>query len=128
MGKTWCRSIVLNDIKALNERDIEEKLNHANLWVITRKYPSKYRKHRHELVDEPKKHPNRMFLHENLAIQIIKDRRTESDNFRTDFGFNVLDVFNVKQQTITKIIKDAFEGEDIRTEYNVLSFSVDLYF
>ena len=68
-----------------------------------------------------------MFLQENLAIQIIKDRRTESDNFRTDFGFNVLDVFNVKQQTITKIIKDAFEGEDTRTEYNVLSFSVDLY-
>ena len=93
-----------------------------------KKIPSKYRKHRHELVDEPKKHPNRMFLHENLAIQIIKGRRTESDNFRTDFGFNVLDVFNVKQQTITKIIKDAFEGEDIRTEYNVLSFSVDLYF
>ena len=32
---------------------IKEGLDHASLLVITRKYPSKYRKHRYELVDEP---------------------------------------------------------------------------
>ena len=54
--------------------------------------------------------------------------RTESGDFRTDLRFNVLDVFNAKQQTIIKIIKDEFVGEDIQTEYSVLSFRVDLYF
>ena len=47
--------IVVNGIKWLNEKHIEEGLDHPNLLVITRKYPSKYRKHRCQLVDEPNK-------------------------------------------------------------------------
>ena len=45
---------VLNSIKWLNEKDIEG-LDHANLLVVTRNCPSKYRKHKHELLDELKK-------------------------------------------------------------------------
>ena len=46
--KTWKKDGVevivhKNDIKWLNAKHIEE-LGHANLPVITRKYPSKYRK------------------------------------------------------------------------------------
>ena len=47
--ETWERNgaeiIVLNGIKWLNEKHIDEGLDHANLPVLTRRYPSKYRKH-----------------------------------------------------------------------------------
>ena len=54
-GGNGVEVIVLNGIKWLNEKHIEERLDHANLPVFTRKYRSKYRKHRYELLDEPKK-------------------------------------------------------------------------
>ena len=38
----------------LNEKHIEEGLDHKTLQVTTVKYPSCHRKHRDELVDEPK--------------------------------------------------------------------------
>ena len=38
----------------LNEKHIEEGLDHQNLPIISKKYLSKYRKHRHELVEGPK--------------------------------------------------------------------------
>ena len=34
--------IVLNGLRWLNEKYIEEGLDHANLPVLTRKYPSKH--------------------------------------------------------------------------------------
>ena len=40
--KTWDRSKVLNGLRWLNEKYIEEGLDHANLPVLTRKYPSKH--------------------------------------------------------------------------------------
>ena len=56
--ETWNKSgvevIVLNGIKWLNRKNIEERLDYANLPVIKRKYRSDYRKHRNELVEEPK--------------------------------------------------------------------------
>ena len=46
----------------LNEKHIEEKLGHKNLPVITNKYDQVYKRHRPELINEPKKQPNRRFL------------------------------------------------------------------
>ena len=43
-------------------------------------------------------------------------------------GSNAIDVFNARQQTLTKIIKEVFEGEDIQTEYSALNYRIDLYF
>ena len=66
-----------NSIFWLHEKHTEEGLDHTNLSVLTSTYHSDYRKHRYELVDEPKDQPNRIFLHENLAIKIIMHcRRT----------------------------------------------------
>ena len=68
--------IILNGLRWLKEKYIEEGLDHANLPVLTRKYPSKHWKRRCELVCEPKKRPKRILLHEDLAIKIIMDCRT----------------------------------------------------
>ena len=39
----------------LNEKHIEEELNHKSLWEVTIKYYTDHRKHKYELVEEPKK-------------------------------------------------------------------------
>ena len=113
----------------LNERHIEKKLSHKNLPAITNKYDEIYKKHRYELVDEPIKQPNRRFLRIDLALKIIMDYRTdESCSLKRNLGFNLHDVTNAKEQTVLKSIKDAFEGEDMQTQYSVLGYRIDLYF
>ena len=61
----------------LNEKHIEEKLGHKNLPVITNKYGQVYKNHRYELVNKPKKQPNRRFLHSDLALKVIINCRTD---------------------------------------------------
>ena len=54
-------TIIDNDgILWLNEKHTEEGLDHKNLRDITTKYNSNNKKHRHELVKEPKKQVNRI--------------------------------------------------------------------
>ena len=37
-------------------------------------------------------------------------------------------MINTKGQTVLKSIKDAFEGEDMQTQYSALGYRIDLYF
>ena len=43
-------------------------------------------------------------------------------------GFTLHDVINTKKQAIISVIKDAFEEENMQTQYSVLSYRIDLYF
>ena len=43
-------------------------------------------------------------------------------------GFRLHDVVYTKEQTVLKSIKDAFEGDDMQTQYTVLGYRIDLYF
>ena len=61
----------------LNEKNIEEKLGHKNLPVISNKFDKMYKKHRCELVNKPIKQSDRRFLHIDLALKIIMDCRTD---------------------------------------------------
>ena len=54
------------------------------------------------------------------------DRRTESHDFRTDLGFNLGDGINWQEQTVLKLIKDNFDGENMQIQYNILGYSFDL--
>ena len=72
--KTW-RKIGVE----VNEKYVEEQLGHANLVAITQRYDPKYRKHRYELIDNPKQQPNRISLHEGIAIGIIKTVKQPRD-------------------------------------------------
>ena len=82
-------TIVDNDgISWLNEKHIEEELHHKNLKEITAKYNSNHGKHRYELVKEPEKQCNRIFIDEKLAVKVIMDCRTTSAHkFRARVGF-----------------------------------------
>ena len=54
----------------LNEKHVEKKLGHKNLPVTTNKYDPVHRKQTYELVDKPKKQPNRRFLRSDLALKV----------------------------------------------------------
>ena len=61
-----------NNTLWLNEMHIKE-----NLPTITNKYDQMYKKHRDELVNNPKKQSNRRFLLSDLALKIIMNCRTD---------------------------------------------------
>ena len=59
------------------KKNIEEKLVHKNVPVVTKRYDKIYKKSRYELVNKPIKQSNRRFLHNDLALKIIMDYRTD---------------------------------------------------
>ena len=123
--------VIVDSVNALwiNERHIEEQLGHKDLPAVTNKYDKIYKKHRYELVDEPIKQPNRRFLRIDLALKIIVVCRTDkSCSLKRNLGFKLHDVINTKEQTVINSIKDAFEGENMQTQYTVLNYRIDLYF
>ena len=118
----------------LNERHVETQLGLTNLPALTNKYIKKYNgykeyeKQRSEL-NRSTKQPNRRFIRVELALKIIMNCRTdESCNLKRNLGFTLHDVINTKKQTVINSIKYAFEGEDMETQYSVLSYRIDLYF
>ena len=79
------------DMLWLNEKHIEEDLGHKNLPATTNKYDPVYKKHRYELVNKPKKQPNRRFLGGDLALKVLMDcRADESCNLKRNLGFRLL--------------------------------------
>ena len=52
----------------------------------------------------------------------------KSCSFKRNLGIRLLDVINTKEQTVINSIKDAFEGENMQTQYSVLGYRIDLYF
>ena len=112
----------------LNERHIQKQLGLKNLPALSNKYDKGYKKQRSEL-NESTNQPHRRFIQVDLALKIIMNSRTdESCKFKKKLGFAVHDVINTKEQTVICAIKDAFEGENMQTQYSVLSYRIDLYF
>ena len=64
--------VIVDSINTLwiNKKNIEEKLGHKNLPVLTNKYDKIYKKRGYELVDKPIKQLNRRLLHNDLALKI----------------------------------------------------------
>ena len=90
----------------LNEKHIEEGLDHKYLWVTTVNYLSDYRKGRYNLVVEPKKQPNKIFLHKRIANKVTKDCRTTAGRKpKTRLGFKQCDVIFTKEQSVLTKIK-----------------------
>ena len=44
-------------------------------------------------------------------------RTDESCNLKRKLGFKLHDVINTKEQTVLESIKNAFEGENMQTQY-----------
>ena len=37
-------------------------------------------------------------------------------------------MINTKEQSVLKSLKNAFEGEDMQTQYTIMDYRIDLYF
>ena len=48
--------------------------------------------------------------------------------FRSKLGFNQYDITLTKEKSVIKSVMDAFERENIKTQYSVLGYKIDLYF
>ena len=72
-----------------------------------------------------------MYVHEDILIPIIIQSRLsgwKAIKFRSDLGFNQINMLLKKEQPLIESIRDIFKGEDIRIQYTVLSYRVNLYF
>ena len=62
--------IAFNGKKWLNKTNIKDQLKHSNLAAVTLKDPPKYGKQEQELQNYGKYQPCRIFLKENLTMEI----------------------------------------------------------
>ena len=111
----------------LNEKHIEEESKYRNLPVVKKKLHSEFRKHKNELVDKPREYADRIFLHEKLALTVIKEwgklaltvikecGKLASVKFRAKLGFSIIDAFNTEEKIVQGLIMDAFKGENMRS-------------
>ena len=95
---------------------------------LTKQQIKKYKIDRSILIKGSK---HSMYVHEDIVITIIMQSRLsdlETIKFRSDIGFNQINLRLKKEQTVLKSIKDAFEGEDMQTQYTVIGYKIDFYF
>ena len=57
-----------------------------------------------------------------------EEKEKQRDNFRILLGLRENDIFLTKEQSVLNSIMDTFEGGNMQTQYNVLSYKIDLYF
>ena len=88
----------------------------------------KNKKDRAKLIKDSK---HSMYVHKDILILIIIQSRLSDPktiNFRSDLGFNQINLILKKEQSVIESIRDTFKGEDIRIQYTVLGYRIDLYF
>ena len=54
-------------------------------------------------------------------------RTTSAHKFRTRLGFRQYDVILTKEQSVITKSMSHFEGKNMQTQYNILSYRIDLY-
>ena len=111
------KTVVDNDgVLCINEKHMQEGLDHKSLQEITAKYNSNHRTHRYELVEEPKKQVDKMFINEKLSIKVIMDCKTTSAHkFRRRLGFKQYDLILTKEKPVLIKIMSSFERENMQT-------------
>ena len=125
----------------LSFKDIGRELDVENVFDLVDKeikgkfetnYPTKQqiRKHKRrglELIENKKC----MYAHECIIIPVIMHSRVstpKSIEFISKLGFNQYDITLTTEQSVLKSVMDAFEGENMQTQYSVLGYRIDFYF
>ena len=124
MQKRWgCKNIY-----DLIDKEVKGKYKVKNMSDLTKQQIKKYKIDRSRLIKGSK---HFMYVHEDIAITIILQSRlsdSETIKFRSDLGFNQINLILKKEQTVLKSIKDEFAREDMQTQYTVIGYKIDLYF
>ena len=56
------------------------------------------------------------------------EKEEQRKNSTAILGFKEHDIILTKEQLVLESIMDAFEGENMQTQYSVLGYKIDLYF
>ena len=56
------------------------------------------------------------------------EKEENRKNFRVFLSFKEYNIMLTKEQSVLKSVMDAFEGENMQTQYSVLGYRIDLYF
>ena len=94
---------------------------------LTKQQIRKYKIDRERLIKGSK---HSMYVHEDILIPIIMQSRLSDPktiNFRSDLGFNQINLILRKGQSVTESIIDTFKGGDMRIQCTVLGYRIDLY-
>ena len=86
----------------------------------------KYKRHGSELIKDEKS----MYTHEDIITPIIMHctiSTPKTIRFRSKLGFNQYDMILTKEKSVLKSVMDAFEGENMQTQYSFLGYRTDLY-
>ena len=111
------------------KKNIEKKLGHSNLTMTAAKYSGDdRRKKRKELQDCDNFQPTRIFLREDLGIQVIMDCRTvQATKFRKELGFNQHDPIMTQEQSVLTKLDTYFKTEEKIFQHYVLGYRIDMY-
>ena len=113
-------TIIDNDrILWLNEKHIKEGLDHKHLREITRKYNSNHRKHRYELIEEPKKKVQQNSCRWKIRNQSMDSRTMSAHEFRTRLRFKQCDVILTKEPSLLTKIMSSFVAENLQTSFKL---------
>ena len=70
-----------------------------------------------------------IYAYEDVVIPVIMDgKSSEAIEFRSKLGFTQYDITLKKESSVLKSIMETFEGENMETQYSVLTYRVDRYF
>ena len=137
VNKTLLKLLCISDVKKrwggknlddLIDKEIKGKYEVKNMNDLTKQQIRQYKMDRARLIKGSK---HSRYVHENILIPIIMQSRlsdSKAIKFRTDLGFNQINLILKKEQSVIESIKDTFKGEDIRIQYTVLGYRIDLYF
>ena len=115
------------DVKNIGDSVDKEIKGIFEINYITEQQIKKYKRYGSEFIEGIKF----MYAHEYITIPVIMHCRVstpKSIKFKSKLGFNQYDITLTKEQSILKSVMDAFEGENMQTQYSVLGYKIDLYF
>ena len=137
LNKTLLKLLCISDVKKrwggknlydLIDKEIKRKYEVKNMNDLTKQQIRQHKMDRARLIKGSK---HSRYIHEDILIPIIMQSRlsdSKAIKFRTDLGFNQINLILKKEQSVIKPIIDAFKVEDIRIQYTVLGYRIDIYF
>ena len=120
--KTW----VGKNLYDLIDKEIKGKYEVKNMSDLTKQQIRKYKIDRGRLIKGSK---HSMYVHADILISVIMQSRlsdSKTIKFRSNLGFNQINLILRKEQSVIEWIRDTFEREDKRIQYTVLGYRIDL--
>ena len=115
----------------LIDKEIKGKCGVRNMSDFTKQQIRKHKTNRARLSQGSK---NSMYVHEDILIPIIMQSRLSDPKtikFRSDLGFNQINLILKKEQSVVIPLLEAFSAEEIKLQHKALKHErvrTDLYF